>query len=74
VQGVLAPARTPREVVTRINASLNRAVAAEDVRRRLNSQGMEAAPPASPEEFGAFLVAEFEKYGRIIREARISID
>jgi hypothetical protein len=35
---------------------------------------MEAAEAASPEEFGSFLAAESQKYGRIIREARIRIE
>jgi tripartite-type tricarboxylate transporter receptor subunit TctC len=74
VQGMLAPSRTPREVLGRVNASLNRALAAEDVRKRLNAQGMEPAPAATPEEFGAFVAAEFQKYGRIIQDARIRLD
>ncbi|MBI2315503.1 MAG: tripartite tricarboxylate transporter substrate binding protein [Betaproteobacteria bacterium] len=50
--GILAPGGTPREVVVKINAAMNRALAAEDVRQRLYSQGFEPAP-GTPEEFGA---------------------
>ncbi len=74
VQGMLAPAGTPRELVMRINTSLNRVLAAEDVRQRLNAHGMEPAAPASPDEFAAFLNSEFSKYGRIIKESRITLD
>lgn len=73
-QGVFAAAGTPRDIVSRVNASLNRALVADDVRQRLNSQGMEPALPASPEAFAAFVSGEFQKYGQIIRDAHISLD
>ncbi len=71
--GILAPAGTPREVVVKINASMNRALAAADVRQRLTSQGFDSAP-TTPEEFGAFIAAEFQKYSRIIPEAGVKVD
>jgi tripartite-type tricarboxylate transporter receptor subunit TctC len=71
--GILAPAGTPREVFAKINASINRALAIEEVRQRLNAQGFEPAP-ATPEEFAAFLASEVRKYAKIIREAGVRID
>ena len=71
--GILAPAGTPREVVAKINAAINRALATEDVRRRLNAQGFEPAP-ATPEEFGAFLASEVRKYARVVQEAGVRLD
>ena len=71
--GILAPAGTPREIVARINAAINSALATGDVRQRLNAQGFEAAP-ATPEEFAAFLASEVRKYARIIQEAGVRID
>ncbi len=71
--GILAPAGTPREIVARINAAINRALATGEVRQRLNAQGFEAAP-ATPEEFAAFLASEVRKYARIIQEAGVRID
>jgi tripartite-type tricarboxylate transporter receptor subunit TctC len=71
--GILAPAGTPREIVAKINAAINRALAADDVRQRLNAQGFEPAP-ATPEEFAVFLASEVQKYARIIQEAGVRID
>jgi len=71
--GILAPAETPREIVARINAAINRALATREVRQRLNAQGFEPAP-ATPEEFAAFLASEVRKYARIIQEAGVRID
>jgi tripartite-type tricarboxylate transporter receptor subunit TctC len=71
--GILAPAGTPREIVARINAAINRALATEEVRQRLNAQGFEPAP-MSPEEFGAFLASEVRKYAKLIQEAGVRLD
>ena len=71
--GILAPAGTPRDVVGKINAAINRALAIEEVRQRLNAQGFEPAP-ATPEEFAAFLASEVRKYARVIQEAVVRID
>jgi len=71
--GILAPAGTPREIVAKINAAINRALATSEVRQRLNAQGFEPAP-ATPEEFGAFLASEVRKYARVIQEAGVRID
>ena len=71
--GILAPAGTPREVILKINAAMTRAVGAEDVRRRLNALGFEAAPK-SPEEFSAFLASEVQKYTKIVNAIGLKID
>jgi tripartite-type tricarboxylate transporter receptor subunit TctC len=71
--GILAPTGTPREIVAKINATINRALATGEVRQRLNAQGFEPAP-ATPEEFGAFLASEVRKYARVIQEAGVRID
>jgi tripartite-type tricarboxylate transporter receptor subunit TctC len=73
VIGILAPAGTPREVVTRINATINRALKAEDARQKLFSLGSEPAP-ATPEEFGQTLAAESQRYGRIIQRVGVKAD
>jgi tripartite-type tricarboxylate transporter receptor subunit TctC len=71
--GILAPAGTPKEVVAKINATINRALATEEVRQRLNAQGFEPAP-ATPEEFGAFLALEVRKYAKLIRDVGVRLD
>ncbi len=71
--GLIGPAGTPREVVLRINASINKSLAREEVRQRLATLGAEALS-GTPEEFGAFYTAEVQKYGRVVREVGIRID
>lgn len=73
VIGILAPAGAPREVVVRINATINHALGAEDVRQRLFSLGFEPAP-ATPEALGATIATESERYGRIIQRLALKVD
>jgi len=73
VAGFIAPARTPRETVAFINASMSKALASDDLRERLIAIGFEPFD-SKPEEFGAFLAAEVQRYARVIRDAGIRID
>jgi tripartite-type tricarboxylate transporter receptor subunit TctC len=73
VAGFIAPARTPRETVAFINASMGKALASKDLRERLIAIGFEPYA-SSPEEFGAFLAVEVRRYAQVIREAGIRID
>ena len=71
--GLLAPAGTPREVILRINGALNRALANENVRSRLNGLGFEAAP-ATAEEFDALLASEVRKYTKVVKDVGLKLD
>ncbi|MCC7487881.1 MAG: tripartite tricarboxylate transporter substrate binding protein [Burkholderiales bacterium] len=71
--GWLAPAKTPRDVVTRLNAGIVKALAAPDIRDRLLSQSTEPAG-GPPEAFAAFIRSEHARWGRVIREAGIRLE
>ncbi len=71
--GILAPAGTPREIVGKINAAINRALATQDVRQRLNAQGFEPTP-TTPDEFAAFLASEVQKYAKLVKDIGVRID
>lgn len=66
--GLLAPAGTPREIITLLNTEAVKALKAPDVRERLSNDG--AVPVAStPEEFAAHLKSETGKWAKIVRYA-----
>jgi tripartite-type tricarboxylate transporter receptor subunit TctC len=71
--GVFVPARTPREIVRRLNAALNGAIAHPPVAERLRALNVGTRPNA-PEEFRAFLEAEMSRWERVIREGNIRIE
>ena len=71
--GMLAPSATPKDIVKRMADEVARAVRLDDVRARL--EGMGTIPVGStPEEFAAFLAAETAKWGKVIRDAKVTPD
>jgi len=68
--GVLAPARTPPDVVATLNAGINAVMNDPDVRARLAQTGTVASPD-TPDHFSRYLKDEFARWGRIIREKGI---
>lgn len=68
--GVLVPAATPRELITRLNADLARTMGAPDVRERLAADGAEPTV-GTPEQFGAFIKAEIAQWTKVIKNAGI---
>ena len=68
--GIFVPAGTPQSVVQALHRELVRAYNAPEIREQLRAGGSYAAAD-TPEEFAAFVRAEKEKWGRVIREAGI---
>ena len=64
--GIVAPGKTPPEVVRRINAVLGEVMALPDVRSRLNQIGVEPTM-TSPAEFSQFIKSEIPKGARVIK-------
>ena len=68
--GILAPAGTPRAVVDKLSQAMRKALAAEDTRHKFDAQGLEPLGN-TPAEFMAYLKAETEKWGQVVRVANI---
>jgi tripartite-type tricarboxylate transporter receptor subunit TctC len=67
---ILAPAGTPRDIVLRLNAELNKVLAMPDIRKAWTDQGAEAGG-GSPERLAAHIQAERAKWGKVVRDAKI---
>ena len=70
--GVLGPANTPREAVTKLNEEINRIFTLDDMRKLLANTGSEPAG-MSPQEFGSFMVTERAKWTKVVKAANIKI-
>jgi len=70
---VFAPRGTPREVVERVNAELNRVLNQPDVKQQLLAQQGAEAWPSTPAEARAHVRAELDKWGRVVRDAGIKL-
>jgi tripartite-type tricarboxylate transporter receptor subunit TctC len=69
--GVIAPAKTPPDVVNRLNAEIQKALKEPAVAERLSAQGM-TITGQGPAEFSAFMKKEVERWSKIVKENRIS--
>jgi len=71
--GLLAPVKTPREVIARLSAEAQRAVQTADLRERLGAVGIEARGLGS-DAFAEFQKAELAKWGKAVRESGATVD
>jgi tripartite-type tricarboxylate transporter receptor subunit TctC len=69
--GVMAPAGTPREIVTRLNGELAKAMARPDVRKQYSAQALDPGT-LTADEYAAFIKGQAVKFGKVIREAGIT--
>jgi tripartite-type tricarboxylate transporter receptor subunit TctC len=67
---IFAPARTPRAIILKVNAEIDRLLKLDEVRQRLGNLGVEPAG-GSPEQFSAYLRAEIAKWARTIKETGV---
>jgi len=68
--GLLAPAKTPAAVVAKLNEAVNAALNDPQIKDKLIQSG--ATPVGgTPESFGTFMKAEYEKWGRVVKERGI---
>lgn len=68
--GIVAPAGTPAEIVLRLNAEINRSLASEKLKERLEAEGAEAAP-GSPDAFGTLISSEIARWKPVVARANM---
>ncbi len=72
-QGVFAPARTPTDIVARLNREIVAALNAGDVKEQLRVQGLDTLP-STPEQFAAFIKVEIAKWAQVIKVSGAKVD
>ena len=73
-QSVVVPKGTPKPVVDRLFASLQKAMASQEVRDKLTTAGIEPTISKSPEEFGAFIKSQAEVREKVIKAVGMKIE
>ena len=71
--GFLVPAKTPRPVIDRLNKEIAGALSLPDIKEFLFKQGLDAAP-GTPEDFGAYIRSEMDKWAKLIKAAGIQMN
>jgi len=68
--GPLAPVKTPREIVVRLNTEILKILQRPDIKSRFASEGAEGLG-STPEEFGAYIKSEIDRWGKVIKAAGV---
>lgn len=71
--GLLAPENTPRPVIDRLSREVNAALKEKDLQQTLASQGA-TVRGGSPEQFKSYFLAEYDKWGKIVKSAGVTAD
>jgi tripartite-type tricarboxylate transporter receptor subunit TctC len=72
-QAIVAPAGTPADIVAKINAVVNQGLATQEVRSKIVELGGEPEPK-SVQEFAAFIVSQYKRWGDVIRITGVTLD
>ena len=71
--GYAAPPGTPREILVRLSAEIQKAMVSEDLKERYTSLGLDPVS-STPDEMAAFMRREQDRYAAIVRDANIKIE
>jgi tripartite-type tricarboxylate transporter receptor subunit TctC len=73
-QGIVAPAGTPKDVVARLSAELQRIQLTPEFRVQLVKFGMDPFPPQTPEQFAAMIAAEQPRWAKAVQDSGAKVD
>ncbi len=71
--GIIVPAKTPGNVITRLNAGVVHALNSPDVVKRMHATG-QSPSPSTPEEFAKEIRVDFERWGKVVKAAGVKVD
>ena len=71
--GVVGPANVPKDIVTRLNVEMRKAMEQPDVKVKLHDLGSDPVH-GSPEQFGAFIKAEIAKWSKVVKDSGATVD
>ena len=71
--GIAGPAKLPKEVVTRLNTEINKALQSPDLLKKLSGQGADVAS-STPEQFGKLIHDDIGRWGKVVKESGAKVD
>ena len=73
-ESIQAPAGTPADVITKLNAAVREVVASKDVRQKMINLGFEPDAMKTPAEAAQFVRNEMNKWGKLVRDRNIKVE
>jgi tripartite-type tricarboxylate transporter receptor subunit TctC len=71
--GLLAPPGTPRDIVLKLNSEISRILSTAEAKKLMSSAGVDVAT-STPEEFGALMQSELDRWGKVVRETGATVN
>ena len=71
--GILVPARTPKEIITKLNSELVKVLKMPDIKEQFAAQGGEPSP-SSPDQLGSYMKVETEKMAKLVKASGAPIE
>lgn len=71
--GLMAPAGTPDHIITKLHRAVTDALSSPEISNKFQSDGVIPSPSATPDEFGAFVKSEMEKWANVIKTSKIEM-
>jgi tripartite-type tricarboxylate transporter receptor subunit TctC len=71
--GLLAPAGTPKDVIARLNGEITKLIRTDEVKKLIAPTGMDPDPD-TPEKFAAYLKADYDKWGKVVRDSGATVN
>ena len=71
--GIMAPAATPKDIVARLSAEMTKIIASADFKKRMQDVGAEPVGD-SPEQMARRIKDDTEKYAKLVKDAKVTID
>ncbi len=71
--GLLAPPGTPRDIVAKLNTSISRILSTLEAKKLMASAGV-VVDTSTPEEFGALLQSELDRWGKVVKETGATVN
>jgi tripartite-type tricarboxylate transporter receptor subunit TctC len=70
--GMLAPAGTPKDIVSKLNGEITKLVRTDEVKKLIAPTGMDPDPD-TPEQFAAYVKADYERWGKVVRDSGATV-
>jgi tripartite-type tricarboxylate transporter receptor subunit TctC len=70
--GMLAPAGTPKDIVDKLNGEIAKLVRTDEVKKLVAPTGMDPDPD-TPEQFAAYVKADYDRWGKVVRESGATV-
>jgi tripartite-type tricarboxylate transporter receptor subunit TctC len=70
--GLLAPPGTPRDIVLKLNSEITKILSTAEAKKFMSSAGVDVAT-STPEEFGALMQSELDRWGKVVRETGATV-